>query len=116
MAALVAVGDADRRPARTRTPQSSAPSAPPGEGPSTPPRADALGGLGTGIEAWFCTRRWSQGIATEQARQSLKPLTCAFAPPAGFEPATYGLEVDPRPSMPSRRVPFSLVRSGNPSR
>ena len=44
-----------------------------------------------------------------------KPLTCTFAPLAGLEPATYGLEVDPRRSGPSRRVLFSLVRSGAPS-
>jgi hypothetical protein len=46
----------------------------------------------------------------------LKPLTCRFAPPAGLEPATYGLEVDPPPSKPCCRVPFWLVRSGSPSR
>jgi hypothetical protein len=42
----------------------------------------------------------AEGIATEQACHTLKPLTCTFAPPAGLEPATYGLEVDPRPSGP----------------
>jgi hypothetical protein len=31
-----------------------------------------------------------------------RPLTCTFAPPAGLEPAPYGLEVDPPPSTPYR--------------
>jgi hypothetical protein len=35
---------------------------------------------------------------------------------AGPEPATYGSEVDPQPSMLWCRVPFSLVRSATPSR
>jgi hypothetical protein len=39
-------------------------------------------------------------------------LTSTFAPLAGLELAPYGLEVDPQPSTLSRRVPFSLVRSG----
>jgi len=43
------------------------------------------------------------------------PVTCGFAPLAGLEPAPYGLEVDPRPSTPSRVVPSLLVRSGGSS-
>jgi hypothetical protein len=46
---------------------------------------------------------------------NFKPLTSTFAPPAGLERAPYGLEVDPRPSMPYRRVPSSLVTSSGPS-
>jgi hypothetical protein len=42
--------------------------------------------------------RRSQGIATEQAWQRLKPLICTFAPLAGLEPAPYGLEVRQRVS------------------
>ena len=48
--------------------------------------------------------------------QHFRPLTCTFAPPAGLEPAPYGLEVDPRPSTPSHRVPFLLLRYGRRSR
>jgi hypothetical protein len=55
------------------------------------------------------TRR-SRGIATSKHLARLKPLTWAFAPLAGLEPATYGLEVDPRPSVPSHTVPSWLVR------
>jgi hypothetical protein len=47
--------------------------------------------------------------------EHFRPLTCRFAPPAGLEPATYGLEVDPRPSTPSRVVPSLLGRSGGSS-
>ena len=43
-------------------------------------------------------------------------LTCRFGALAGLEPATYGLEADPLPSTPSRRVPVLLLRSGTPSR
>ena len=51
------------------------------------------------------------GLPQGKQGQIHKALACAFAPPAGLEPATYGLEVDPRPSTPSRRVPFWQVRS-----
>jgi hypothetical protein len=39
---------------------------------------------------------------------NFKPLSCTFAPPAGLEPAPYGLEVDPRLSMPSSLVLSAL--------
>ena len=35
----------------------------------------------------------AQGLPQSKHGQRLKPLTCAFAPPAGLEPAPYGLEV-----------------------
>src|SRR5512132_4466797 len=38
-----------------------------------------------------------------------------LAPPAGLEPAPYGLEVGQRLSEPSRGVPLSLVRFGTSS-
>ena len=44
----------------------------------------------------------AEGIATRasspQDVYELKALTCGFAPPAGFEPAPYGLEVRHHPS------------------
>ena len=59
------------------------------------------------------------GIAIRASSLALqanfKPLTCTFAPLAGLEPATYGLEVDPRPSTPSPRLQFLLLRSGTSS-
>ena len=39
-----------------------------------------------------------EGLPPEQAALALKPLTCALAPLAGLEPATYGLEVRHDPS------------------
>jgi len=53
----------------------------------------------------------AKGLAQSKHGHTLTALTCGFVPPAGLEPATYGLEVDPPPSMSSRRVLFSLVRS-----
>jgi hypothetical protein len=62
--------------------------------------------------------RWGDCQLSKQLRllQTFRPLTCPFAPPAGLEPATYGLEVDLRPSTSCRSVRFWLVRSGAPSR
>jgi hypothetical protein len=42
----------------------------------------------------------------------LNALTCRFAPLAGLEPATYGLEVNPRPSAGYHLMPFFLLKSG----
>jgi hypothetical protein len=53
----------------------------------------------------------AEGLPQSKHLARLKPLTCAFTPPAGLEPAPYGLEVNPTPSTPSRRVPSSQVRS-----
>ena len=53
-----------------------------------------------------------EGLPQSKQGQRFSALTCTFAPLAGFEPAPYGLEVDPLSSTPSRRVLFSLVRSG----
>ena len=37
--------------------------------------------------------RRGRGLPQSKQGQMLKALTCGFAPPAGLEPATYGLEV-----------------------
>lgn len=39
-----------------------------------------------------------EGLPQSKQGQRLNALTCTFAPPAGFEPATYGLEVRHEPS------------------
>jgi hypothetical protein len=40
----------------------------------------------------------AQGLPQSKHGHVLNALTCAFAPLAGLEPATYGLEVGPRMS------------------
>jgi hypothetical protein len=45
----------------------------------------------------------------------LKPLTCRFAPPAGLEPAPYGLEVSHDPSAWYHPSASPQVGSGPPS-
>jgi hypothetical protein len=40
----------------------------------------------------------AEGLPQSKQGQRLKALTCAFAPLAGLEPATYGLEVRHDPS------------------
>jgi hypothetical protein len=54
-------------------------------------------------------------VAPVGAGSALTSLSWEFGAPAGLEPATYGLEVDPRPSMVWRRVSSFLVRSVQPS-
>ena len=49
------------------------------------------------------------------AVQLPKPLTCTFAPLAGLEPATYGLEVRHDPSDWCHRGASALVGSGSSS-
>jgi hypothetical protein len=36
-----------------------------------------------------------RGLPQSKQAHTIKPLTCAFAPPAGLEPATYGLVLQP---------------------
>ena len=52
----------------------------------------------------------AKGIATEQAGPCTQRADLQVAPLAGLEPATYGLEVDPRSSVLSHRVPSLQVR------
>ena len=88
------------------------------------PRGHALAGAPkSGTPPWVhlkVTRRsWRIAIRASSSFSSsyVKPLTCMFAPPAGLEPAPYGLEVDPPPSMASRMVWSLLVKSvGSSSR
>jgi hypothetical protein len=54
----------------------------------------------------------AEGLPQSKHLARLKPLTWAFAPLAGLEPATYGLEVDPQVSTPCCGVPSSRLRSG----
>jgi hypothetical protein len=68
-----------------------------------------------GRVAGAATAIWQRNDQHDRQRHSPKrfrPLTCGFGALAGLEPAPYGLEVNQRPSMPSHRVPSSLVRSG----
>jgi hypothetical protein len=116
-ALIAAVGGADRRPAqrRGRAVASIARSAP-RRGCSAPRGCLARAGAPNSAPAVALTAaRRSKGLPRSKHVHPIKPLTCGFAPLAGLEPATYGLEVDPRPSTPSPRMPFLLVRSDGSS-
>ena len=82
-----------------------------------PPRGGhALKALPNRHQRWLSRQpTGAEGLPQSKHGHELNALPYTFAPPAGLEPATYGLEVDPRPSMPSRWVPSSLVTSGGPS-
>lgn len=52
----------------------------------------------------------AEGLPPEQAPKTLKALTCAFAPLAGLEPATYGLvEQRSNASAVGSRVWFAMT-------
>ena len=58
----------------------------------------------------------AKGLPQSKRVHAPNALTCTFAPLAGLEPAAYGLEVDPQPSMPCCQIASSVLRYGRPSR
>jgi hypothetical protein len=66
-----------------------------------------------------CQGRWRRNDQHYRQRhrpKRFRPLTCGFGAPGRTRTCTYGLEVDPRVSVPSHTVPFLLVRSSTSSR
>jgi hypothetical protein len=57
----------------------------------------------------------AEGLPQSKHGQLLKALTCGFAPPAGLEPATYGLEVRHNPSAWCHADASPQVASDPPS-
>src|SRR5919112_1171382 len=76
------------------------------------PDGHALVGIETDVKASSEGPFGAEGLPQSKHSLSCKPLTCRFAPLAGLEPAPYGLEVDPRLSMPCSLVLSALLRSG----
>jgi hypothetical protein len=89
-----AAGGAGRRPARRRgrADASIARSAPPGAAAPLP-RGHALAAIGTVSRRGAEGAVGAEGLPQSKHDQKRKALTCTFAPPAGLEPAPYGLEV-----------------------
>jgi len=62
------------------------------------PEGHALAGIGTDVKASSEGPFGAEGLPQSKHSQERKPLTCMFAPLAGLEPTTYGLEVRQHPS------------------
>jgi hypothetical protein len=86
-------------------------------GHSTPRGSHALEGASEpGTDGWLSRQPvGAKGLPQSKHGHVLNALTCTFVPPAGLEPATYGLEVRHEPSAWCRRGASSQVASDLPS-